>query len=89
MSPATASDDSLAYFSSYGTYVKISAPGATIWTTQSDLNHPYGAWQGTSFASPIVAATAALVISANPTLSNDQVVSLLEQIRRRPGRAGL
>lgn len=77
---ATAQDDSLAYFSSYGTYVKISAPGTAIFTTERDLKYPYGGgWQGTSFATPIVAATAALVISANPTLSNDQVVSLLEQ----------
>jgi hypothetical protein len=76
---ATANNDALAYFSSYGSYVQISAPGTMIWTTESDLNHPYGAWQGTSFASPIVAGVAALAISANPTLSNDQVVSLLEQ----------
>ncbi|HLX71676.1 MAG TPA: S8 family serine peptidase [Verrucomicrobiae bacterium] len=76
---ATAQDDSLAYFSSYGSFVQISAPGTMIWTTQSDTNHPFGAWQGTSFASPVVAGVAALVLSANPTLSNDQVVSLLEQ----------
>lgn len=76
---ATAQDDSLAYFSSYGTFVGISAPGMMIWTTQDDTNNPYAPWQGTSFASPIVAGVAALVISANPTLSNDQVVSLLEQ----------
>lgn len=77
---ATAQDDSLAYFSSYGTYVKMSAPGTAIFTTERDLKYPYGGgWQGTSFASPIVAGVAALVISANPTLSNDQVVSLLEQ----------
>lgn len=76
---ATAPDDSLAYFSSYGSYVQLSAPGEMIWTTQNSSNTPYGPWQGTSFASPIVAAVAALVISANPTLANDQVVSLLEQ----------
>jgi thermitase len=76
---STAPDDSLSYFSSFGSDIKISAPGETIWTTQSDLNNPYGPWRGTSFASPVVAAVAALVISANPTLSNDQIVSLLEQ----------
>ena len=86
---ATANDDSLAYFSSYGTYVKISAPGTMIWTTQRDLNHPYGGgWQGTSFASPIVAGVAALVISANPTLSSDQVISVLEQSADDLGAAG-
>jgi subtilisin family serine protease len=85
---ATANNDSLAYFSSYGGYVQISAPGMMIWTTQSDPNHPYGAWQGTSFASPIVAGVAALVISANPTLSNDQVAGLLEQSADDLGAAG-
>ena len=50
---STAPDDSLSYFSSWGSYVKISAPGETIWTTQRDLNNPYGPWRGTSFASPI------------------------------------
>jgi hypothetical protein len=39
----------------------------------------YYAWRGSSFASPIVAATAALAISANPTLANGEIVSLLEQ----------
>lgn len=76
---ATAEDDSLAYFSSYGNDVQISAPGEMIWTTQNTPNTPYGPWQGTSFASPVVAGVAALVLSANPTLSGAQVVSLLEQ----------
>lgn len=76
---STSPGDALSYFSSYGSYVKISAPGETIWTTQNTLTTPYGAWRGTSFASPVVASVAALVLSANPTLSNDQVVSLLEQ----------
>lgn len=77
---ATASDDTLTWFSSFGSYVSLSAPGDVIWTTQRDaVNAPYGSWRGTSFASPVVAAVAALVISANPALSGDQVVSVLEQ----------
>ena len=85
---STAPGDSLSYFSSFGSYVKISAPGETIWTTQRDLNNPYGAWRGTSFASPVVASVAALVISANPTLSNDQVMALLEQTADDIGTPG-
>lgn len=85
---ATAQDDSLAYFSSYGNYVQISAPGEMIWTTQASLNNPYAPWQGTSFASPVVAGVAALVLSANPTLSNAQIVSLLEQTADDLGAPG-
>jgi len=75
---ATEPDDSLAAFSSYGSFIALSAPGDNIWTTQRDLSNPYGAWRGTSFASPIVAGTAALIAAANPTLSNTQIVSILE-----------
>ncbi len=85
---ATASDDSLASFSSYGSFVALSAPGDNIWTTQSDLSNPYGAWRGTSFASPMVAATAALVASLNPSLGNTQIISLLEQNADDLGAAG-
>ena len=76
---ATEPDDSLASFSNHGSFVRVSAPGDNIWTTQRDLSNPYGAWRGTSFASPIVAAAAALVLSVEPSLSNTQLVSLLEQ----------
>jgi thermitase len=76
---ATEPDDSLASFSSYGNHIALSAPGDNIWTTQRDLAHPYGSWRGTSFASPVVAAVAGLIISANPSLSNTQIVSILEQ----------
>ncbi len=76
---ATEPDDSLASFSNYGSFVSFSAPGDDIWTTQADLSNPYGAWRGTSFASPIVAAAAALALSVEPSLSNTQLVSLLQQ----------
>ncbi|MEY2430056.1 MAG: thermitase [Verrucomicrobiota bacterium] len=85
---ATEPDDSLAGFSSYGSYITVSAPGDNIWTTQKDLSNPYGAWRGTSFASPIVAGVAALVASANPSLSNTQIVALLKQTADDVGVAG-
>jgi hypothetical protein len=85
---ATEPDDSLASFSSYGSFVTLSAPGDNIWTTQNDVNSPYGTWRGTSFASPLVAGVAALVASENPSLSNTQIVSILEQSADDLGPAG-
>ena len=81
---ATEPDDTLASFSSYGSFVALTAPGDSIWTTQRDLSNPYGVWRGTSFASPMVAAAAALVASINPSLDNTQIVSLLEQTADDP-----
>ncbi len=86
---ATEPDDSLAPFSSYGSSVALAAPGDNIWTTQRDLVHPYGSWRGTSFASPIVAGAAALAASANPTLGNTALVSLLESTADDVGTAGV
>ena len=48
-------------------------------TTQWTRPIPDGAWSGTSFASPIVAAVSALVLPIAPSLSNTQLISLLEQ----------
>ena len=39
----------------------------------------YGFWNGTSFASPIAAGVAALVLAGNPQLTNDALVALLRQ----------
>jgi subtilisin family serine protease len=85
---ATAADDSLCSFSSYGPDVAIAAPGENIWTTQRDLSNPYGPWRGTSFASPIVAGAAALIASANPSLANTQIVSILQSTTDDLGAVG-
>ena len=73
---ATDSNDTLASFSDYGSWIDLSAPGNNILTTQTGAS--YGYWYGTSFSAPIAAATAALVLSRNPSLSNSALVSLLE-----------
>lgn len=44
----------------------VAAPGVCVVTTSSDPDHPYTAVDGTSFASPVVAGTAALCIAHGP-----------------------
>jgi len=73
---ATDPNDNKASFSSYGTWVEISAPGTGIYTTwfnHSDGSHVYSTLDGTSFSSPLTCGAAALVWSANPGFSNMQV----------------
>ncbi len=78
---ATDSNDIRADFSNYGNWVDISAPGTRIWSTYHDHNDPatdyYTGISGTSMASPIAASVAALIWSANPSLSADQVRQIL------------
>lgn len=72
---ATERDDTLASFSSYGSYVTIAAPGRDVYTT--GLNGTYTLGYGTSFSAPIVAGTVALMMAANPKLSNAGIEKLL------------
>lgn len=72
---ATDSTDARTSWSSYGSFVALAAPGAAIWTTNKAGS--YSAWNGTSFASPIVAGTAALMMAARPAMAATQVESLL------------
>ncbi len=83
---ATETSDNLASFSSYGSYVTLSAPGQGIWTTQNGGS--YGAWSGTSFASPVTAGIAGLIVAANTQLSNAQVVDILKTSSDDIGAAG-
>lgn len=74
---ATTSSDTLASFSNFGSWIDLSAPGSGIYTTTKGGG--YAAASGTSFASPITAGLAALVLSVNPGLTNAQVVDILQQ----------
>ena len=71
---ATNSSDVRPSWSSYGPYVDVAAPGVSIYTTTSSGGYAYV--NGTSFSSPITAATIALMISAN----NDLTPTDLDQI---------
>lgn len=72
---ATDTNDVRTSWSNFGTYVDVAAPGANIMTLFGA--NQYAGWNGTSFSSPVTAGVAALMASANPALSNSQVVSLL------------
>jgi subtilisin family serine protease len=63
---ASDSSDNKASWSSYGAFVSLAAPGAGIWTTSK--GGTYGGWNGTSFASPVAAGVAALMMAAAPSL---------------------
>ncbi|HEY1146950.1 MAG TPA: Ig-like domain-containing protein, partial [Pseudoduganella sp.] len=83
---ATDSTDARAGFSSYGNFVQLSAPGAGIYTTVQGGG--YGAVNGTSFSSPVAAGVAALMMAANPSLSNSKIESLLYSTAVDLGTAG-
>lgn len=82
---ATQVEDEFAHWSSYGPKVDVSAPGASVQTTNCTVctyaghdtwgDHTY--ISGTSFATPNVAGVVALIRARYPTYSPAQVVDAL------------
>jgi len=68
-------DDTLAFFSNYGSAVDVTAPGVQVYSTWK--NGGYSTADGTSMASPHAAGVAALVVGANPSLSPAAVRDIL------------
>lgn len=83
---ATNSSDVRASWSSYGQYVDLAAPGVSIYAPTRDGG--YASVSGTSFASPITAAAAALMLSANPKLTPADVDAILKSTVLDLGTAG-
>jgi subtilisin family serine protease len=83
---ATDNNDVLTSFSNTGNNVDLSAPGIMIRTTARGGG--YESVAGTSFSSPIVAGVAALVISANPSLTSTQIQDILKQSADDLGATG-
>jgi len=75
--------DFKASFSSYGETVDIYAPGFQILTTtisgkgSSNFQNNYDKYNGTSFAAPQIAALCGILLSLNPSLTNEELRGLL------------
>lgn len=93
---ATGKNGGRAYYSNYGTVVDLAAPGGSMNTgiaadgivstlntgTQTALADTYKYYQGTSMATPHVSGVVALMLAAKPSLTPDQVESLLKSSAR-------
>jgi serine protease len=73
---STDANDKLSYYSNYGTNIDVCAPGENIVSTL--YPHTYTSMSGTSMASPLATALAALVKGKFPSYTNLQVA---EQVR--------
>lgn len=82
---ATAEDGTKAVFSQTGV-VDVSAPGDSIFSTYN--SHNYVGMSGTSMSTPHVAGVAALIKTANPDLTPDQVEDVLKTTSQDLGTPG-
>ncbi len=73
---STTSSDVRSSFSSYGSYVDMSAPGSSIYTTTN--GNAYNNWSGTSFSAPITASVLNLIYSVDPNLSSSEAFNILK-----------
>ncbi|MCG3128930.1 MAG: hypothetical protein CHACPFDD_03826 [Phycisphaerae bacterium] len=86
---ATDQNDAKASFSAYGVFVDVAAPGVSVYTTSSASTSSYAAVSGTSFACPLTAGLVALIWSADPTLTPDEVETVLKSSCTDLGTAGV
>lgn len=82
----TTSSDVRASWASYGSYVNVAAPGASIYTTTKGGG--YASVSGSSFASPATAGVVAMMMAANPKLGPDEITKLLFSTAVNLGTAG-
>jgi subtilisin len=83
---ATTQTDGLASFSNTGSFLELGAPGVSVYSTYKGGG--YASYSGTSASCPHVSGVVALVLSADPGLTNGQVRALLADTARDLGAAG-
>jgi subtilisin family serine protease len=90
---ATDELDKRAGFSNTGRHIDLVAPGVGILSTtptfryDGDGEEEYDSWDGTSMATPHVAAVAALILAKSPGLTPAQVIRKLTSSAQRVARA--
>jgi thermitase len=97
---ATAQDDSRAYYSNYGYWIDICAPGGDYYKDTMILScvpkagvlsdpSGYKTLQGTSMACPYVAGTVGLILSRHPDFSKEEVRAILRATADDIGAEGV
>ncbi len=92
---ASTDRDEIASYSNYGSSVDFLAPGGTLSgelvTTDAMGEKGYTDWNynfnfiGTSASAPIAAGVAALILSANPDLTRDEVIDIMKKSAEKIG----
>ncbi len=83
---STAKTDGLSYFSNYGIFVDLVAPGENVisaWPGNTTKTAT-----GTSPAAALVAGTTVLITNVDPDLSSEEIRSILESTSHDLGRTG-
>ncbi|MEQ8176037.1 MAG: S8 family serine peptidase [Syntrophomonadaceae bacterium] len=89
---ATNRSNVLTVFSSWGVDMGVASPGLAILATVPGYPVPffsflnYDAGSGTSASAPFVSGVAALQLALKPSLSNQEVIQIIEQSARPHGR---
>ena len=81
--------DAKASFSAFGQFVDVTAPAVGVVTTNAGSDSDYAGVNGTSFACPLTAGLCAMIWSADPSLTPNQVEALLKQSCDDLGSAGV
>jgi len=86
---ATDSNDNLASFSAFGSFVDVVAPGIDVVTASSGSDTNYVYTSGTSFSTPLTAGLIGLIWSADSTLTSDEVEAIVKQGADDTGASGI
>lgn len=74
---ATDENDYKWAYSNYSSDIAIMAPGVSMYSSIADAPWYEGGWDGTSFASPLVCSSLALMKSMYPEMNNNQITGCL------------